>query len=110
MSRDDLERFCRLYRPNGPAWTGVAAGSVIGCAGIVPVGDTGWAWALLSHPVRIMAVHRAVLRMLEHGLDDLPIKRIEARALADWPSACQWLERLGFRRSGNDGEFGIYVR
>ena len=108
MGPDQLAFFSRHYRPCGPAWTGIAAGRVVGCGGIVPDEDGGGtAWAILSHPVRAAAVHRAALRLLKH--DSIP-PRLAAAARADWPGACRWLERLGFRDLGIEGEYRRYVK
>ena len=110
ISSEHLAIFRCLYRPSGPAWTGIDFDNVLGCGGIICAGEVGRAWAILSHPVAAMAVHRAASRLLERAVRDLTIRRVEARALASWPGACRWLERLGFRAIGFDGEYGIYIR
>ena len=108
VTPEQLALYCRHYRACGPAWTGIAAGRVVGCGGIVPDKDgCGLAWAILSHPVRAAAVHRTVLRLLNSRA--IP-PRLAAAARADWPGACRWLERLGFRDLGIEGEYRRYVK
>jgi hypothetical protein len=110
LSPAQLEFFRRSYRPRGPAWTGVAAGRVIGCGGVVVTGDMGTAWAILSHPVPTAAAHRSALRALDEACAMQGLRRIEAAALADWPGACRWLERLGFQPMEIEGQYRRYVR
>jgi hypothetical protein len=110
MPLEDIEFFRNRYRPCGPAWSGIDGGKVLGCAGIVCVGDTGTVWAILSHPVRTMAVHRAVRETLDRTCRELALRRVKACALLEWDGACRWLERLGFRAVGHDGEYGVYER
>ena len=108
VTPEQLALYCRHYRPCGPAWTGIAAGRVVGCGGIVLDEHGGGAvWAILSHPVRTAAVHRAALRLLNRGA--MPC-HLAAAARADWPGACRWLERLGFRDLGIEGEYRRYVK
>lgn len=105
-----LARFMQGYWPAGPAWTGLIDGSPVGCGGVVRRGEVGRGWLILSYPVRTVAVHRAVCRVIARELADGTVRRIEARALEDWDSARRWLERLGFQAVGRDGEFRIYAR
>jgi hypothetical protein len=110
LGPDDLARFCRDYRPVGPAWTLIAGGEVLGCGGVVVAGDVGRAWVILSQPVRAIPVHRAVRRALQIARDEFALRRIEARALSPFGAARHWLERLGFRASGQEGDYEVYVR
>ena len=110
MSEDDLAFFRRFYRPDGPAWTGLKAGRVLGCGGIACAGDRGVAWAILGYPIDAFAVHRAARGVLDRAVRDLGLRRVEARALIEWDNAVRWLERLGFRRVAIDGEYGVYER
>jgi len=105
---DLLAYFRRHYRPLGPAWTGIASRRIVGCGGIVVAGEVGWAWAILSQPVPVAAVHRAALRLLHEAYAAEGLQRIEASAFAAWPGACRWLERLGFQRGGIEGEYRRY--
>jgi hypothetical protein len=107
---EQLDWLCRYYHPLGPAWSGVDAGRIVGCGGIAIDGDTGRAWAILSHPVRAICVHRLAARVLDPVCEELGLRRLEASALVNWPSACHWLERLGFRFEHQNGEYGVYVR
>jgi hypothetical protein len=110
MTPDQLEFFRRRYRARGPAWTGIAAGRIVGCGGIVVAGDVGTAWAILSQPVPAAAVHRAALRALDAACAAEGLRRVEATALASWPGACRWLERLGFRPEGIEQDYRRYAR
>ncbi len=105
-----LAAFARTYRPAGPAWTGVIDARPVGCGGIVRAGKVGRGWAILSHPVRAAAVHRAVCRAIEDELATGSVSHIEARALEEWVGACRWLERLGFHAVGRDGAYRVYRR
>jgi hypothetical protein len=109
-ARSDLERFARLYRPAGPAWTVLADGAPVGCGGIVKACEVGRGWVILSQPVRTAAIHRAARRAIERELAIGIIRHIEARAIEEWDGACRWLERLGFQAVGRDGEFRVYLR
>jgi hypothetical protein len=110
MSEEDLVLFGQLYRPLGPAWTGIDGNNVFGCGGILRRGDTGMAWAILSYPIDVIPVHRAVRAVLDQAKQEMGLRRLEARALIHWDNACRWLERLGFRPVGRDGEYGVYER
>lgn len=110
LGPDDVARFRRDYRTVGPAWTLIEGGEVLGCGGFVVAGGTGRAWVILSQPVRAMPVHRAARRALRLVQDEFALRRIEARVLSPFDAARHWLERLGFRAAGQEGDYEMYVR
>ena len=110
MTPEQLACFRRRYRPRGPAWTGIEAGRVLGCGGIIVNDGVGTGWVVLSRPVNAVAVHRAVLRALRDASRTGDLQRIEAATLTAWPAGCRWLERLGFRLERIEGEYRRYAR
>jgi hypothetical protein len=110
MTPGQLEFFCHRYRARGPAWTGLEAGRVVGCGGVVVTGEVGTAWAIIGRPAPAVAIHRAALWALEKARTDAALRRIEASARTDWERAGRWLRRLGFRPAGVQGEYRRYVR
>ena len=64
----------------GPAFTGLRKGTVMGCAGVIVAGETGFAWAFLSDAARQhpMALHRAAVRGLGAIMETHGLRRVEA--------------------------------
>ncbi len=102
MDAEQLERFTREYVIPGTAFSGVEAGRVLGCAGIVIRGSAGVAWAVLSDSLRKrpMVLHRAVKRGMRKIIEENGLKRLEASCIEGFESAARWLERLGFESNG----------
>ena len=98
------EAAAGLEPPPGAAFSALAGGRVLGCAGvIVPHGSRcGRAWALLGDDLRArpFLLHRLAAR----GLDSIArrhcLTRIEASVQADFAAGRRWLEALGFRCEG----------
>ena len=88
---------CAVHWPAGPAYSAVAGGAVLGCAGLMAQGDSATAWAVLSDALRArpMALHRAASRMLAAIAPHF--RRIRATAPADFAAGARWLRALGFR-------------
>ncbi len=113
-----LDGLQGLPLPRGRAYSVEAAGSVLGCAGVLapPGGRVGRAWAILGDELRgrPLVLHRRVLCLLPRIAAELGIDRIEARVRADFTSGQVWLERLGFRRqdpaSVGDPALILYAR
>lgn len=81
----------------GPAYSAMADGRIIACAGVATVWPgRGAAWALLSKdaPCHFIAVHRAVRDFLDH----CGIRRIEAYVDPEFVAAHRWMRMLGFRQ------------
>ena len=100
----------------GPAYTGMDGDTVVGCFGVVRIGDhRGIAWALLSEigPEQFLKVHRVTRRWLDE--DRTP--RIEVYVRTDHAAGHRWAKMLGFewecgpmRRFDPDGnDYDVYV-
>jgi len=78
------------------AYTLIDGGSVLGCAGVVPMWQgRGTAWAYLSRRAAGAAfihVHRAVVRFLEACY----LQRIEMTVDCDFEQGHRWARLLGF--------------
>ena len=99
FDRRQMQRFAAAYRPAGPAFTLMAEGRALGCAGLLVEGDEGRAWAFLSEALRRcpLLLHRTVKRALPALIDHYDLRQVTAEAHADFAAARRWLERLGFR-------------
>lgn len=79
----------------GPAFSGVARGELIGCAGLIMChAQRAIAWAMFSEASgqHFTAIHRAVRRFLA----EQQIARIEAHVDCDFSAALRWVRALGF--------------
>lgn len=95
----------RLAVP-GFAYTAIAGGEIVACAGLVPLyrnprAGRAHAWMRVAAMPRWAwpAVLRACAGRLERA-HAVGFRRLEADTRADWPAAQRWLERLGFTRLG----------
>jgi hypothetical protein len=88
---------CALHWPPGPAWSALAGGAVLGCAGLIESADAATAWAVLSDALRArpMALFRATSRRLDALAPRY--RRIRACLAADFAPGVRWLRGLGFR-------------
>lgn len=80
----------------GPAYSALADGRIIACAGVWNIWPgRGAAWALLAQdvPCHFIAVHRAVRTFLDH----CGIARVEAYVDPGFDAANRWMRMLGFR-------------
>lgn len=98
----------RILR-DGPAWTGLRDGRVVGCAGLSRVWTgRAVAWCLLGADIpkpAWIAIHRAVAARLADAQARL-FWRIEAESAAGWPPGERWMRMLGFEREGFARAFG----
>lgn len=81
---------------SGPAYSALADGRIIACAGVAEIWPgRGAAWALLANsgPCHFGTVHRAVCRFL----DGCGIRRVEAYVDPEFDAARRWMRLLGFR-------------
>lgn len=79
----------------GPAFSGAAAGRIIGCAGLIMAHEQrAIAWALFSDEARrhFLSVHKAVKDFLAGS----GVRRIEAYVDCDFAAARRWVGKLGF--------------
>ncbi len=98
FDRAQLRRFAAAYRPAGPAFTLMEAGSALGCGGLVIEGREGRAWAFLTERLRRrpMLLHRTVKRALPALADHYDLESVSAEAHVAFTAARGWLLRLGF--------------
>lgn len=94
--RPEADQAQGLAAPFGYAWTGMADGVPVACAGLVEVWEgRAYAWALLSrHAGRWMS---AIVRGLRRGLKATPFRRIEMAVAAGFVAGQRLAVLLGFR-------------
>ncbi|HEU0070940.1 MAG TPA: hypothetical protein VFS04_06575 [Alphaproteobacteria bacterium] len=99
----DLAALAASRADIGPAWTAVADGRVLGCAGIVPLWrgvGAGWLYAadeMRRYPV---ALHRTVLRGIAAAEVGLGLHRLQISVHEDFAASLAWVVRLGFACEG----------
>lgn len=95
----------------GAAFTLMDGDRVLGCAGLVPVGNHAEAWAVLTDALRArpMLLHRLAKRALAVQDAHWP-KRLLAIARIESRTSQKWLERLGFSQIGEDAHWAFYER
>lgn len=105
---DVLEAFSASYVQRGVAFTAFDGGRVLGCAGVVLRGSTGYVWAALTDEIRKrpMFLHRAIRRGMSETIKAYGLKRLEAACDIDHRTAARWLERLGFTLAGTTERHG----
>ena len=84
----------------GPAKTLMDGDQPMGAFGIVLLDDEGWSWAAFSDALRErpFALHRAAVRELNLAMRRLRV--VHGTVKKGWPLGRKWLERLGFKESG----------
>lgn len=100
----------------GQAFTAIAGGEVIGCAGCIePWDNRGILWALVSANAgrHMTAIHRAAVGFLAQS----KLRRIETFVDTEFAAGHRWVQMLGFEREGRmrafspDGrDFDLYAR
>lgn len=101
--------WAQKHAQEGPAWTGTVDGDVIGAGGVHLFWDgVGEAWVELSPKAvnHAKSVFRAIKRGLQIVWTAHTMKRIQATARVDMPSAHRLLEHLGFVREGRLRSYG----
>jgi len=102
---DDLKRnqlyetWAEMNELQGPAFTGLYEGKIVGCAGIrVLWPGVGEAWAIFSPEIVNLKqeAYHYVLKFLSQIVDDWKLHRVQAQARTDFPLASKYLEGLGF--------------
>lgn len=89
------ERQQAMGESFGDAWTAMADGEPVACAGLVPVWfGRAYAWALLSESAgaHMVAITRAVRRALDMG----EFRRVEMAVRAGFAEGERWARLLGF--------------
>lgn len=103
------------------AFSAVAAGRIVGCAGIVPLWPgVGHAWAVLSDTALAepLTLTRAVQRALARIEAAQGLRRIQATVAEEHVAGRRWLAWLGFEVEGlmrnygpqGTGDFWLYGR
>ena len=93
----------------GVAFTLFDGDKLLGCGGLVPMGDTVGAWLELSDEIRARPVtlHRLIRRILAVQKATWPMP-IVAVVRSDFATARKWIERLGFEENGRTDELIRY--
>jgi hypothetical protein len=109
----------RVYAAGGPAFTGLAAGRVVACAGIVVtrpgLGD-GWALTSPDTPRFALSFCRAFSRLMPQVIADFHLTRVQALVVDGHTVSRQWLARMGFGFEGtlrkylNGRDYHMYAR
>lgn len=90
------DQYAVALEGSGPAYSALADGRIIACAGVATIWQgRGAAWALLAQggPCHFTAVHRAVRAFL----DGCEFRRVEAYVDPEFHAARRWMHLLGFR-------------
>jgi RimJ/RimL family protein N-acetyltransferase len=119
QQRRDCDSWIAGYQENegwvdslkgqGPAYTFLADGQVVGCAGITLLGwGRGEAWTLFS-PLFYQNV-RKVFKSIKEKLPDVQkehgLRRIQAISRTDFEEGERFLKHLGFEKEGVLKSFG----
>lgn len=83
----------------GPSFTAVSGGKAIACAGVmIPSSHVGFAWAVISEMPKsqLLAISKAVRRILKTIITAHRLHRVEAFALESSSMNQRWIEWLGF--------------
>ena len=100
---DDVRERLKYFATNGPSYTGMIHGDVVGCAGVfIHWSGMGEAWVLSSPLVERfkLSFHRAVKQTLDMIQDNLKLHRIQCVVHAEYTRSQKWVERLGFKKEG----------
>ena len=99
----DVRERLKYFAENGPSYTGMIHGEVVGCAGVfIHWPGMGEAWVLSSPLVERfkLSFHRAIKQTLNGIQDNLKLHRIQCVVHADYTRSQKWVERLGFKKEG----------
>lgn len=105
----DRGLLAHLHATRGPAYTLLIDHQIAACYGIAVLWrGLGEAWAILTthgkqHPI-ISTL--AIARALPKTMRAWNLRRVQADVSAENPSACRWVEILGFRRESTMPFFG----
>lgn len=99
----DVEKWANSRFKDGPAYTGMYNGRIVGCGGVsIYWAGVGQAWAVFPKWVTIFK--REAYCYIKKGLNiiitEYDMRRIEATWRTDYPDKMHWLEHLGFQREG----------
>lgn len=98
----DLEKWLKHNIKNGPSWTGVLDGVIVGCGGIV-IHWPGFGEAWVVMPEGIGAKHidpQLAKAKLYKMIEDNDLKRTEISPRCDWPPGLSYARYLGFKVEG----------
>ena len=89
----------------GPAWTGVDDGRVVGCGGLMPIGDETHAWLLLSRGSRRPLAGATFFIRRQLRQEKPPVVAHVQADLAGFDRMDRWLRLLGFQTDA-EGQLG----
>ena len=108
----DWEKWAEGWKKEGPAFTLVIDGQIIGCGGVVLLDkNKGEAWTLLSSLFykHKKTTYKAIIRYLSLIIAEKGLKRVQALVNTGLPNveACErFLVHLGFKNETPDGMEG----
>lgn len=97
-----IERWLKLNEFEGPGYTAVMDGKIIGCGGIrIYWEGVGEAWAL--YPAKAGNLHldpKIAKKKLYEMIDEHKLKRVQSTPRCDWPEGLTYAKWLGFKVEG----------
>lgn len=106
----DWDKWVKGWRNNGPAFTLVVDGEIVGCAGVVLMEwSRGEAWTLLSSLFYKYkkTTFKAIKNVLDSIIRDKKLRRVQAVIYEGTEKVCgNFLEHLGFEWEGTHRKFG----
>lgn len=106
----DWEEWVEKWEKNGPAFTLIIDGEVVGCAGVVMMGwKRGEAWTLLSQ--LFYKYKKTSYKAIRNGLNSIikneGLRRVQASIYEGTEKVCgEFLEHLGFKWEGKHIKYG----
>ena len=98
----DYEKWAKLNETEGPGYTAVYGGQVIGCGGVrIYWEGCGEAWAYFPSNIRAYRVsHKIAKSYLYKMIKEYGLKRVQATPRIDWPEGLRYTRYMGFKVEG----------
>jgi len=107
----DWEKWVRRWKEDGPGFTLIIDGEIVGCAGVALIGwNRGEAWTLLSSLFYKYkkTTFKAIRNMLNSIIEDKKLIRVQAVIFKGTEKVCgNFLEHLGFENETPSGMRGF---
>ena len=106
---DNVRERVEFYAGQGPSYTGMIDGEIMGCAGVfLHWPGMGEAWVFGSPLIERfkLSFHRVVKKTLNAIQTNLRLHRIQCVVHADYTRSQKWVERLGFIEEGLLNKYG----